>query len=84
MSNEEIKSTIKAFIAATFLPGESPDEINDETRFVTDGILDSLGSLQLVAFVEKTYKVKIAAHEVDVEYLDSLDTIAALIRSKLA
>lgn len=84
MDAADIKSTVKAFIASTFLPGESPDEINDETRFVTDGILDSLGSLQLVAFIEKTYQVKIAAHEVDVEYLDSLDSIAALINSKLA
>jgi acyl carrier protein len=50
---------------------------------VTEGVLDSLATLRLVSFLETEFKVALAPHEVDTEYLNTLPSIAKLVRSKL-
>jgi acyl carrier protein len=83
MDTTTIKQTVKEFVLTEFLPGEDPAALTDDTEMFTQGILDSLASLKLVSFLEDKFGITIAAHEVDAEYLDSLDSIAALVRSKL-
>ena len=83
MHDDPIKSTIKQFILEEFLPGERPEALTDDTALVSEGVLDSLATLRLVSFLEKEFKVSIAPHEVDAEYLNTLPSIAELVRSKL-
>jgi acyl carrier protein len=82
MDATTIKQSVKEFVLTEFLPGEDPEALTDDTEMFTQGILDSLASLKLVSFLEEKFGITIAAHEVDPEYLDSLDTIAALVQSK--
>ena len=83
MQDDPIKSTIKQFILEEFLPGERPEALTDNTPLVDEGVLDSLATLRLVSFLEKQFQVSWAPHEVDAEYLNTLPSIAALVRSKL-
>jgi acyl carrier protein len=83
LDKNEVKSVIKDYIVREFLPGESPENLTDGVRLFTDGILDSLASLKLVSFMEERFGVRIEAHEVDVDHLDSLDSIADMIKAKL-
>jgi len=83
MRNDPIKSSIKQFILEEFLPGERAEALTDDTPLVTEGVLDSIATLRLVSFLEKQFNVSLAAHEVDAEYLNTLPSIAALVRSKL-
>lgn len=78
-----IKQDIKDYILAEFLPGESPDELTDETPLISGGILDSIATLKLVMYVEEKYGVAFAPHEVDKENLDTLALITRLVQSKL-
>lgn len=73
---------VKSYILEEFLPGENPDELRDTTPLITGGILDSLATLKLVAFLEDRFKIKLEAHEVDVENLNTISDIARLIQSK--
>lgn len=82
MTKDDIKQAVRAYIAAEFLPGESPEALTDSAGLFSEGILDSLSSLRLVSWLEEKYGVKIEAHEVDVDHLDTLDLIADLIVSK--
>ena len=82
MTKDEVASQVRAYIAGEFLPGESPEAILPDTRLVSDGILDSLASLKLVSWLEERFGVSIAAHEVDVDHLDTLGLIADLVLSK--
>lgn len=84
MESDPIKSAVKAFILEEFLPGERPEALTDDTPLVTEGVLDSLATLRLVSFLEKEYDITLAPHEVDADYLNTLPSIAALVRSKLA
>jgi acyl carrier protein len=74
--------TVKTYILKEFLPGENPDELTQDTPLITGGILDSLATLKLVAFLEERFGVSIAAHEADVEHLNTLSDIAELVSSK--
>jgi acyl carrier protein len=80
---QDIKETVKKYILKEFLPGEDPDELKDSTPLVTGGILDSLATLKLVSFVEDRYGVTFAAHEADVEHLNTISDITKLVASKL-
>jgi acyl carrier protein len=78
----DIQADVRDFIIREFLRGTDPSELTGTTQLISDGILDSLSTLQLVAFIEERYGIEVAAHEATVDYLDSLDRIAGLVRSK--
>jgi acyl carrier protein len=73
---------VKKFILDEFLPGEDPNELTDETPLISGGILDSIATLKLVAFLEEEYGIEIQAHEADTENLDTIASIARLVKSK--
>jgi acyl carrier protein len=79
---DDTKHIIKAYILEEFLPGENPDLLTDSTPLVTGGILDSLATLKLVAFLQDQFHIEIEPHETSVEYMDSLPDIARLVDSK--
>ena len=78
----DVKDAIRHFIIATYLPGESPDNLKDETPLRTSGVLDSMSTLGLVSFVEETFGVTLEAHETGIEYFDRIEDIAALVQRK--
>lgn len=80
---DAIKETVKSYILEQFLPGEDPAELKDDTPLITGGILDSLATLKLVAFLEEHYAVTVKAHETDVDHLNTIADIAKLVASKL-
>lgn len=81
--SDAIKQDIKDFIMSEFLPGESPDELTDDTPLISGGILDSIATLKLVMHMEEKYRVSFEPHEVDKENLDTLSLVTALLQSKL-
>jgi acyl carrier protein len=80
--SDSAKQRIKDFIMSQFLPGEDPSELTEDTPLISGGILDSIATLQLVMFIEETFKVTFEPHEVDKENLDSLNLIAKLLQIK--
>jgi acyl carrier protein len=74
---------VKAFVLNEFLPGEDPAALTPTTPLITGGILDSIATLKLVAFLEETYHIQLEPHEVDADNLDSLELIQRLITSKM-
>ena len=81
-SMQEVKQAIKGYILEEFLPGENPAALTDSTPLITGGILDSLATIKLVAFLEERFQVQIQAHETMVDYLDTVSDIAQLVSSK--
>ena len=80
--SDAAKQKIKDFIMAQFLPGEDPNELTDDTPLISGGILDSIATLQLVMFIEESFRVSFEPHEVDKENLDSLNLMLRLLQSK--
>lgn len=74
--------TIREFICNEFSPDIKPDELPADMDLIQSGIIDSLGVLKLVAFLEGDFNLSIAPEELDADLYKSLDAIEALIASK--
>jgi len=81
---QTIENTIRQYLLNEFLPGEDPNELKDDTPLITGGILDSIATLKIVSFLESAFDIQLSAHEADADYLDSVATIAGLVRQKQA
>jgi acyl carrier protein len=79
---DPIQGTVKSYILEEFLQGANPSELTTTTPLVSGGILDSLATIRLVAFLEKQFGITIAPHEASVDFLDTIESIAALVESK--
>lgn len=80
--SDDIQSIAKDYILQEFLPGEDPAELTETTPLVTGGVLDSIATIKLVMFLEERFEIKLEAHEADAENLDTLESIARLVRAK--
>lgn len=76
------KQQIKAFIDENFLFGHSM-EIGDADSFLENGIIDSTGILELIAFLGREYGITVHDEEMIPENLDSIDRVSAYVLRKL-
>lgn len=81
---DNLRESVRSFILENFLPGEDPRNLKDDTELKESGILDSLSTLKLVAFLEEQFKVEFEADDLDGANLASVDSIERLVRSKMA
>jgi acyl carrier protein len=72
------RDRIRGFIVESFFV----DEFSDEDSFLRNGIIDSLGMLEMVAFLEKEFGIKITDAELLPENLDSLTKVCAFVERK--
>jgi acyl carrier protein len=79
-----IRDQLRAYILSEFLPGESPENLRDDTPLKSTGVLDSLAVLNLVAYIEEAFGIDIEAHETGVDSFDRIESIADLIVRKQA
>ncbi len=80
--NEEAK--IRDFILENFMAGESEEALDNDSSFLEKGIIDSMGVLELVAFVEDTYDIEIEDEELVPSNFDSVSKLVEYVRRKLA
>ena len=66
------------------LLGVHQTTIGDATPLVTGGLIDSIGMIGLVAFLENRFAVEFMPREIDVHSLDTLERIEEVVRKKLA
>jgi len=81
LTNDVVARAVREFIQSNFLYGQERD-INDGDSFLAEGILDSTGVLQLVAFLEETYGISVADEELTPENLDSIRNVASYMCRK--
>lgn len=79
----DVRTDVKQFILERFLPGEDPSALEDATPLITGGILDSLATIQLVAFLEERFGIEVAAYETGADHLNTIGDIVVLVESKL-
>ncbi|MGE5488835.1 MAG: acyl carrier protein [bacterium] len=75
------RTKLRHFITENFLFGRA-DDLSDHDSFLEKGIIDSTGILELIAFVEQQYGVKVEDEELVPQNLDSIDSLAAYIERK--
>jgi acyl carrier protein len=56
--------------------------LTDSIELLDTGILDSIATLRLVAFLEETYDIHVEAHEMNGGNIGSLSAIANFVEAK--
>ena len=79
---EKIKEKIKDFIIENFLFGEEED-LNGQTSFMDNAIIDSTGVLELVDYLENDFNITISDDELLPENLDTIDNIVNFLDKKI-
>ena len=79
---EETVRELRGFVLREFLPGEPPESLENTTPLISGGVIDSIGTLKLVGFLEERFGIQAEAHEIDEENLDSIELMASFVESK--
>jgi acyl carrier protein len=77
-TEQQIRHQLRTFIADNFLFGRAELKSDDDS-FLECGIIDSTGILELVTYVEQTYKIAVAPDELIPEYFDSVTRLAQFV-----
>jgi acyl carrier protein len=81
---DDVKEQLRTYILSEFLPGEAESNLKDDTLIRSTGIVDSMGMLSLIMFVEERFGVEVDAQEAGLENFDKIESIASLIDRKRA
>jgi acyl carrier protein len=84
VNSGDIKQAVRQFIAENVLLGLHQTTIGDTTPLVTGGLIDSIGMIGLVAFLESRFEIEFMPREIDVHSLDTLERIEEVVRKKLS
>lgn len=82
-SGDEIRVSLRKFIAESFLPSAGLNSFADTDSFMEKGIIDSTGVLELLEFIEDKFEIVVEDEEVIPDNLDSLTKITSFIERKL-
>ncbi len=77
-----ISEQVRQFVVDNFLMGEDSQDLKENTSFLEEGIIDSTGVLELVAFIEETYGISVEDEELIPENLDTIANICSFIKRK--
>lgn len=83
VSDPSTKQRIRAFIETNFYIADK-SLLVDDASLLDNGIVDSTGILEIVAFLESDFGVKVEDHELVPDNLDSIDRIDGFVAKKRA
>ena len=81
-TREQRREDLKVFLRSIQKPDLPIDRLRDDDGLVASGLIDSLAMLQIVLYLESTYKIDFSVTGVDPERLRSMASILDLIEQE--
>ncbi len=76
----EIKTQVREYVAKNLLFSDNGFEYDDDDSFLQEGIVDSVGVLELVLFVEEKFGVAVDDQDITPDNFDSVNKLAHYIQ----
>ena len=83
MAVHDVALRVREFVIENFLFGSEQEGLSDEDSFLDRGIIDSTGVLELVTFLEETFRIQIDDEELVPDNLDSIQRVARFVTDKV-
>ena len=80
---DNVLGRVRAFIEENFLFRSDLSGLADSDSLLENGVMDSTGILELVAFLESDFAIQMSDAEIVPDNLDSIAAIAAYLERKL-
>lgn len=84
MANSDIQSQIKQYIAKNILFSDNGFTYSDDASFLEEGIVDSLGIMDLVLFIEQNFGLSVDDEDLIPDNFDSVNKLARYIQRRLS
>lgn len=78
----DVKKSLKNFITSELMQGNNNGNLNDSQSLIEEGIIDSLGILKLMSFIEDTFSVKIKDADLTPENFSTPQSIADFVKQR--
>jgi acyl carrier protein len=78
--SEDIKKMIIDYVKKEYLEEDSGVDVNENTKLISSGIVDSFSMVSLKMFLEKKFLVKIPDDKATPEAFDSVNNILNLLK----
>jgi acyl carrier protein len=82
MNTEKINEKLLDYFKNNVLYGDAVNELNEDTSLVDEGYIDSTGIIELVAFIESNFDVRVRDNEIIPENFDTLGAISCYVNRK--
>lgn len=82
--SSDLDRLLRDFIAENYFPAEDMTTFPGDRSLTQSGIVDSVGIVELMLFLENTFGITIADDEAVPENLDTLDNLARFVTAKRA
>jgi len=73
---------LKQFITDELAPDLTPRDLDENQSLLGSGIIDSLGIMKLVAFIEERFQLEVSDEELIPESFETLSALAEFISQK--
>ena len=73
---------IKQFILSDLIKDNSTSTLDADENLIDSGVVDSLGIMKLVAFLESNFKISISDDEILLDNFETIDAISKFLVSK--
>lgn len=77
-----MEQVIIKYINERLLDDEIDEDLDGDTDLLGSGILDSLGMVQLIAFVEKEFEVRVPPEDMVIENFMNINSVCAYLSGK--
>ena len=75
----EFKAKIKEFIMTEVNPDRNLEALGDDEPLIDSEIIDSLGVLKIMAFLDEEFGIDLSAEEIKLENFKNVTSICSLI-----
>ena len=76
------RKTLRTLILEDYLFTDDESALTDDMSFLREGILDSMGILEIILFLEERFHVHVAEDEMVPQNLDSINNLLGYIQRK--
>lgn len=78
----EVQNQIRAYIQQHLVAAKGGDEVKDGDPLLDSGVIDSMGILELVSFLESTFGIEVEDEEIVPANFGSIERITSLVTTK--
>ena len=80
----EIEETVRRFIISELMLGERDEHLEDTFSLIENGVLDSLGIMRLIQFIEEKFSISIEDEDILPENFENIESISQFIKRSIS
>jgi acyl carrier protein len=79
----DVQSILKDYIVTEFLHERDNAVLKDDAPLIESGIIDSMGLIRLILFIEEKFGIKIGEEELDMENFRTIGALTEFVTEKI-